>query len=111
MPRQIKDKLDLSNKNWLDILVDYRVFLTIVVAVISVALAVFVSGLTTDPTLKSGVDTTCASYLQHQKFIDIFGHDEFILVAAKSEQGVGDPRFLKALDTITRNVTEPGQYS
>jgi uncharacterized protein len=105
MPHQIKDKLDLSNKNWLDILVDYRVFLTIVVAVISVALAVFVAGLSTDPTLKSGVDTTCAAYLQHQKFIDIFGHDEFILVAAKSEQGVGDPAFLKALDTITRDVT------
>jgi len=105
MPRPIKDKLDLSNKNWLDMLVDYRVLLTIVVAVISVALAVFVSGLTTDPTLKSGLDTTCASYLQHQKFIDIFGHDEFILVAAKFEKGVGDPHFLKALDAITRDVT------
>ena len=106
MPRPIKDKLDLSNKNWLDILVDYRVVLTIVVAVVSVALAVFLSGLATDPTLKSGVDTSSASYLQHQKFIDIFGNDEFILVAAKTERGVGDPHFLKALDTITRNVTD-----
>ena len=106
MPSLIKDKLDLSNKNWLDILVDYRLFLTIMVVIISVALAVFVSGLTTDPTLKSGVDTTCAAYQQHQKFIDIFGNDEFILVAAKSQEGVGDPSFLKALEIITRNITQ-----
>ena len=105
MPRPIKDKLDLSNKNWLDILVDYRVFLTASVAVISVALAVFVSGLATDPTLKSGVDTTSDAYLQHQKFIDVFGHDEFILVAAKFEKGVGDPHFLKAFDVITNDLT------
>jgi predicted RND superfamily exporter protein len=105
LDRQPRDKLDLSNKNWLDIIVDYRVFLTVAVVVTSLVLAVFVSGLTTDPTLKSGVDTTCAAYLQHQKFIDVFGHDEFILVAAKYEKGVGDPQFLKALDTITRDVT------
>jgi len=106
MATLIKDKLDLSNKNWLDIIVDYRVFLTAVVTVVSISLAVFVSGLTTDPTLKSGVDTTCAAYVQHQKFMDVFGNDEFILVAAKSEGGVNNPRFLKALETITHNVTD-----
>jgi len=103
---QEKDKLDLSNKNFLDVLVDYRVLLTTVVVLVSIVLAMFVSGLKTDPTLKSGVDSTCAAYLLHQKFMDIFGNDEFILAAAKSEQGVGDPKFLKALDTITRRVSQ-----
>jgi len=78
MPSLIKDKLDLSNKNWLDILVDYRLFLTTIVVIVSVALAVFVSGLTTDPDpeIRCGyppAQRTCSI----KNFIDIFGMMNF----------------------------------
>lgn len=102
----LKDKLDLSNKNALDIVVDYRGWLVAVVVLITVALAFQVPKLETDPDLKSGVDSTSEAYLQHQKFIEAFGHDEFLLVALKSDRGATDPAMLQAVQKITRDLEQ-----
>ena len=62
-----KDKLDLSYKNVLDILVDYRRVLVGLIILITVVLSIFIPRLDTDPTLKSGVDSTSPVYLQVRK--------------------------------------------
>jgi uncharacterized protein len=99
-----KDKLDLSNKNRLDLLVDYRWFLVIVVIVISLGLAVSLPRLQTDPTLKSGVDQTSDAYKQHQEFVRLFGHEEFLLIALKSDKTADDPQRLESLTRITKKL-------
>ena len=99
-----KDKLDLSYKNVLDILVDYRRVLVGLIILITVVLSIFIPRLDTDPTLKSGVDSTSPAYLQYEKFIKIFGDEEFILVAIHSKQEIIDSRLLTSLREITRTL-------
>lgn len=99
-----KDKLDLSNKNILDVLVDYRRAWLVAVVLLTLAIAVFVPRMQADPSLKAGIDPTSEAYLQHQKLIEIFGNEEFILVAIKNERGAADPAMLKALQAITTGL-------
>jgi predicted RND superfamily exporter protein len=96
-----KDKLDLSNKNFLDAVVDQRRLLVGIVTVITVLLSVFIPRMETDPTLKSGLDTTAPAYLQYQQFIEVFGNEEFILVAIHSNSKASDYRLLTGLQSIT----------
>jgi len=81
-----RDKLDLSNKNFLDTLVDHRRPLVGLTILITIVMSTFIPRLDTDPTLKSGMDSTSPAYLQYQKFIKMFGDEEFILVAIHSKQ-------------------------
>lgn len=99
-----KDKLDLSNKNFLDALVDQRRLLVGLVVVVTVLLSIFIPRMATDPTLKSGVDETSPAYLQYQKFIEVFGNEEFLLVAIHSEREAPDSRLLTGLQSITRTL-------
>jgi uncharacterized protein len=101
-----KDKLDLSIKNNLDLLVDYRRSLVIIIVILSVIFAFLVPHLQMDPTLRSGMDTTSDAYSKYQEFMDVFGNEEFILVAAKNEAGLRDPHMLDALQKITRELEE-----
>ena len=98
----VKDKLDLSNKNFLDALVDQRRLLVGLVILITVLLSTFIPRMSTDPTLKSGVDETSPAYLQYQKFIDVFGNEEFLLVAIHSDRDAPDNRLLMSLQEITQ---------
>jgi uncharacterized protein len=99
-----KDKLDLSNKNFLDAVVDQRRLLVGIVIVITVFLAMYIPRMETDPTLKSGLDTTAPAYLQYQQFIEVFGNEEFILVAIHSEREASDYSLLTGLQKITRTL-------
>jgi len=101
---QVKDKLDLSNKNFLDVVVDHRRLLVGVIVFSTVLLSILALGLTTDPTLKSGLDITSEAYLQHEKYTEIFGNEEFILVAIKNARGAGDSGFLSVLEMITQKL-------
>ena len=96
-----KDKLDLSNKNFLDAVVDQRRLLVGIVIVITVFLSMYIPRMETDPTLKSGLDTTAPAYLQYEQFIEVFGNEEFILVAIHSEREASDYRLLTGLQSIT----------
>jgi uncharacterized protein len=99
-----KDKLDLSNKNFLDALVDQRRLLVGLVILITVLLSAFIPRMETDPTLKSGLDTTSPAYRQYQQFIEAFGNEEFILVAIHSEREASNYRLLTGLQSITRTL-------
>jgi uncharacterized protein len=99
-----KDKLDLSNKNFLDTVVDQRRLLVGIVTVITVLLSVCIPRMETDHTLKSGLDTTAPAYLQYQQFIEAFGNEEFILVAIHKEHETSDYRLLTSLKSISRTL-------
>ena len=99
-----KDKLDLSTKNFLDSVVDQRRLLVGIVILITVLLSTFIPRMETDPTLKSGLDTTSPAYLQYQQFIETFGNEEFILVAIHSEREAPDYRLLNGLQSITTDL-------
>jgi uncharacterized protein len=99
-----KDKLDLSNKNFLDVLVDQRRLLVGFVILVTVLLSIFIPRMETDPTLKSGLDTTSPAYLQYQQFIETFGNEEFILVAIHKEREASDYGLLTGLKSITRTL-------
>jgi uncharacterized protein len=101
---QQKDKLDLSHKNPLDFIVDYRRFLVIVITVVTVILAWHVPRLETDPTLRSGIDTDSPEYREYQEFVASFGNEEFVLFALKNPIGAGDPRVLTGLKRITERI-------
>lgn len=96
-----KDILDLSHKKFVDLLVDRRRWLVTVVVIATAALAFLIPEMQTDPSLKSGVDTSSQAYHQYRRYVEAFGSEEFILVAIKNEMGAGDPRMLKALAAIT----------
>lgn len=102
----LNDKLDLANKNRLDIIVFYRGWFAAAVLLITVLLASQVPKLEADADLRSGVDSTSEAYLQHQKFVEAFGHDEFLLLALKSDQGATSPAMLEALQKITRELEQ-----
>jgi uncharacterized protein len=99
-----KDKLDLSNKNFLDAVVDHRRLLVGLVILITVFLSIFIPRMETDPTLKSGVDTTSPAYLQYEKFVEVFGNEEFILAAVHSDRDAPDYRLFAGLQAITRKL-------
>jgi uncharacterized protein len=100
------DKLDLKNPNKLDLIIDYRRFLVSGIAVITLFLVFLIPQLGTDPSLKSGVDTSSESYQEYRKFIKVFGDEEFLLVAIKNEAGINNPETLSALDSISKHIRE-----
>jgi uncharacterized protein len=103
---RVKDNLDLSYRNPLDILVDGRRWLVGGVILITAVLSFFIPSIQTDPSLKSGVDTNSEGYIKYQEFIKSFGNEEFILIALKNNRGAGDPRMLHSLETITRSLAK-----
>ncbi|MFH0821353.1 MAG: MMPL family transporter [Pseudomonadota bacterium] len=104
-----KDKLDLSNPNFLDIVVDYRRWFVVTVAVITVILAYSVPKLETDPSLKSGVDTTSEAYRLYERYLQDFGNEEFILVVMKPGTDIAGG--LNALEKLTNAVEKMGSVA
>jgi predicted RND superfamily exporter protein len=52
------------------------------------------------------VDATSEAYLNHQKFVETFGHDEFMLLVLKSDKGATSSAMLEALQKITRDLEQ-----
>ncbi len=98
------DKLDLAYPNRLDLIVDHRIVLVIGIIVITVVCAAFVPRMQTDPSLRSGIDTTSEAYRHYEKFTETFGIEEFTLVAITNERGVDSPSMLAGLEAITKEV-------
>ncbi|MEW6348342.1 MAG: efflux RND transporter permease subunit [Thermodesulfobacteriota bacterium] len=104
-----KDKLDLAHPNRLDLIVDYRTVLVIGIVAITVVCAVFVPRMQTDPSLRSGIDTTSEAYRQYEKFTATFGNEEFLLVAISNDRGTDSPAMLSGLEAITGQLQSLGK--
>lgn len=101
---QVRDKLDLSNKNFLDAIVDHRNIFLALIILTTVLLAWFAPRIQTDPSLESGVDKSSEAYKQYQEYVKAFGNEEFVLVALKSAPGANTSQMLDALAKITRKI-------
>jgi len=97
-----------SHPKWkkADVVIDHRGFLVGAVVVITVILATFVPGLQMDASLKSMLVTTSSAYFEYEKYLGVFGDEEFTVVAIKNDRGARDPAMLKALEVITRQLQE-----
>ncbi len=96
--------LKLTEKTISDLLVNRRrsmVWLTILVTAV---LVYFIPGMLTDPTLKSGIDTNAPDYRAYEKFLKVFGSEEFILIAVKNARPIDDGEILKDLEEITKGL-------
>jgi len=98
------DKLDLSNPSFLDSIIDYRRFLVSIIAIFSIVLGYYAIQLETDPSLKTGVDTTSKAYEKYKDFVGAFGSEEFTLVVVKTRLGIFDSKTLDVIDSLTRKV-------
>ena len=98
------DKLDLSNPSFLDSIIDYRRFLVSIIAIFSIVLGYYAIQLETDPSLKTGVDTTSKAYEKYSDFVGAFGSEEFTLVVVKTRLGIFDSKTLDVIDSLTRKV-------
>lgn len=87
-----------------DFLIDFRIPLVLLVLTISAAMAYLVPGMKVDATMQSGINVESPEYKSYQQFLEVFGNEEFILVAIKNEQDASDGSVLKALQTITSEL-------
>lgn len=95
------DNLNLDTPNFLDFIVDQRKPIMVLVGIVSIFLAFYAFRLETDPSLKTGLDRTTVAFSQYEKFLEIFGSEEFTLIAIKTPKGVDDPQALKLVDSLT----------
>ncbi len=87
-------------------LVDYRRILVLIVTLLSIALIPLAMQVELDRTLKSAYVTSSYAYKVYKEFTNIFGDDEFIIVAFKSPGGANDPELLKSLFYITDQLKD-----
>ncbi len=98
------DNLNLETPNFLDFIVDQRKALLVLIGLISVFLAFYAFRLETDPSLKTGLDRTTVAFSQYEKFLEIFGSEEFTLIAVKTPNGLHDPHAIKLIDSLSVNL-------
>jgi len=98
------EKIDLASTKLADALVDHRRILVGVVIAATVILAFCLPRLETDPGLKSGMDAAAPAYQQYRKFVELFGDEEYFLVAVKSDKGALDPKVLEGLELVTTSL-------
>ncbi|MFH0957578.1 MAG: efflux RND transporter permease subunit [Pseudomonadota bacterium] len=98
------DKLDLSHPSFLDLIIDYRRLLVSIIAILSIILAYYALQLETDPSLKTGVDTTSQAYEKYQDFVSAFGNEEFTLVVVKTRFGIFDSRTQDMMYSLTTKL-------
>jgi len=94
-----------SRKVWADVFVDYRWLLIGLVAAMTLVWSVFVPRLQMEPSLKSLLVTTSDAYFEYEKFLGIFGDEDYIIVAIKNEKGARDPSVLAALQSMTEQIS------
>lgn len=86
------------------LIVDYRWYLVSAVVLITVILAALAPGMRPDPTMKSGIDTDSPSYRTYKKFMEVFGNEEFILIAIKTINGASDTDVLQAVQKMSEEL-------
>ena len=88
----------------IDRLVDFRIPLVLLVLAVSAVMVYLVPGMKVDATMQSGINVESSEYKSYQEFLQVFGNEEFILVAIKNERAASDGGVLETLQTITSEL-------
>lgn len=99
-----KSLLKSTAQKLIDSVVDFRIPLVLLVIAVSAVMAYLVPGMKVDATMQSGINVESPEYKSYQEFLEVFGNEEFILVAIKNEQDASNEVVLKALQTITSEL-------
>ena len=84
-----------------DILIDYRNPLLCLIVVITVALSLFARDIKIDPSAELFIARGSKEYRQWREYGQLFGNEEFILVAITTPRGIQDRRVLALLSALT----------
>lgn len=95
----------------IDSLIDHRKTLVAIIVVISVFMLLQVPNLELDHSLEAVYDKNSPEYKVYRRFVDTFGHDQFILFAIKNTRRATDPIILKSVDAATRELIGLKQLS
>ncbi len=95
---------DPSTSYLADVFVDHRRLLVLIVIVVSIVLACFVPGLKTDTSLRSMLVTNAPAYFEYEKFQEVFGDEEFIIIGIKNRLPANDQAVLKSVESITKQL-------
>jgi predicted RND superfamily exporter protein len=94
-----------SFKEWtIDLLVERRKLLAGFVIAATLILGTFIPQMKGDPTLKSAIDPSSKAWSEYKRFIELFGTEEFMLVAMSNRETARHPSVLQALDTISKKI-------
>ena len=100
------DRGNPSKTHLADVFVDHRRLLVLIVIVVSIVLACFVPGLETDTSLRSMLVTNTPAYFEYEKFQEVFGNEEFIIIGIKNRLPANDQTVLKSVESITKELEE-----
>ena len=100
------DKGDSSQSYLADVFVDHRRLLVWVVVAVSLVLACFVPGIETDTSLRSMLVTNTPAYFDYEKFQEVFGAEEFIVIGIKNRLPATDQSVLRSVESITRQLEQ-----
>jgi uncharacterized protein len=98
------DKGDSSQSCLADVFVDHRRLLVWVVVAVSLVLACFVPGIETDTSLRSMLVTNTPAFFDYEKFQEVFGAEEFIVIGIKNRLPATDQSVLRSVESITRQL-------
>ncbi len=88
----------------IDILITRRLYIFAGVLLLTVFFAYHAPGMKQDPTMKSGVNQDSPEYRTYQGFLDEFGNEEFILMAALFPEDMPIKDRLKEVDEVTNSI-------
>lgn len=98
------DRGDSSESYLADVFVDHRRLLVMIVIVVSVVLACLVPGLKTDTSLRSMLVTNAPASLEYERFQEVFGSEEFIIIGIKNQLPANNQAVLKSVESITKQL-------
>jgi len=98
------NRADSSESYLADVFVDYRRLLIWAVIAISIVLACFVPGIEMDTSLRSMLVTNTPAYFEYEKFQEVFGAEEFIIIGIKNRLPANDQSVLKSVESITKEL-------
>ena len=100
---RLRDNQSISTR-LADFLIDHRRKILAVIGLFTCILALFIPWIGLDLSLQSMLVTSSASYQDYAKFREIFGEDEFVLLAIKNNRPIDQKQMLAEIDRITSKL-------
>jgi predicted RND superfamily exporter protein len=86
----------------IDFVIERRYVLVFMLVLITVVLGAFIPGMRPDTSFESTISPTSPTFKVYRRFLEVFGNEEFVLIAIKNARKAGDPTILKSLQKVTQ---------